>query len=302
MNVLVLRWSLTGEQAQASDTFVAPFRDAGHHVVVEDLRPLAPFPFPWTVARFFGLFPETVLERPEPIAPLTSPKTGWDLVILGAQVWFMSPSMPVAALLHGPDRDVFEGARVLTLVTARNMWVAGWRKIVARVEDAGGRVTDRVVATHGGVVLKGYFATLFFQLSGKRDQLGQKAGIPPETFDRLARQGREASEKLWTARPDEPLLPQEGTAFLSPPHAVGEQIVSRIFPWIARAAAATSAPGSALRTAWAWFVLTFVVSSIFGFLVPCFSAYFLARRWIDPWLAAQGRLPVRNVPPRVAVQ
>src|SRR5579872_876811 len=59
------------------------------------LRPRDPYPFPWPILRFFDTFPETIyLDAPE-LAPLgLDPGERFDLVILGYQVWFLSPSLP----------------------------------------------------------------------------------------------------------------------------------------------------------------------------------------------------------------
>jgi len=288
--VLVLSWSQSGQLHQVAHAFAQPFADAGHEVVYRELKPLEPFPFPWKVTTFFGAFPETVLERPGAIAPVDAPGE-WDLVVLAAQVWFLSPSPPFIAYLTGPDAALLSGRRVVTLVACRNMWVRGWRRLVALAQARGALVTDRVVATHSGSVLASYFSTLFWMLTGRRDVVKAlpAAGIDAATFARVARLGAHAAARIDTPGP---LLDDQDCATISPTHAFGEVIVGAIFPWLAHAIAAMSRPGSGMRALCAYGMLGFILGALFTLLLPCTLIRFACRPWIDPWLEARARLPV----------
>lgn len=286
--VLLVSWTQSGQVARASAAFTRPFREAGHEVVEVRLRPVQPYPFPWKVSSFFGVFPETVLGRPDPIERVAA-EGDFDLVILAAQVWFLSPSQPFQALLTGPDRELVRGRRVLTLMVCRNMWISGWQKLVRLVQAAGGVVTDNIVATHGGSVMASYFTTLYWMLSGKKKVAGAQLGVAEDSLARLTRLGGVAAARVTSPGA---LLAGESTHTVSYPHALGEQIARRLFPILARVIAATSAPGSTLRGVWAYGVLAFVLSHVFGLLVPCFTAWFLFGSRIRRWLDAQARLPV----------
>jgi hypothetical protein len=298
--VLVIGWSQSGQLRRVADAFTQPFVDAGHEVHRLDLAPATPFPFPWSVATFFGEFPETVLGRPRPNAPLHLPPGEWDLVVLAAQVWFMAPSQPVAAFLQGPDAAVLDGRRVLTLMSCRNMWVRGWSAMVRRVRGLGGVVTDRVVATQSGSVFASYFSTLAFMLTGRRDAIKvlPAAEIGPDTFARLTLLGQTAAARLSDAPPLAPLLPEHAAAALSYPHAWGEQLVGPLFPVIGAAIAAVSRHGSWLRGALAHLVLAFILSCVFGLLIPCFATEWMFRRWLRPWLDGRARL---DAPPSTTI-
>lgn len=292
--VLVLWWSQSGQLRRVAEAFAEPFSAAGHEVVYAELTPAAPFPFPWRVTTFFGEFPETVLGRPKPIQPLHLPDGEWDLVILVAQIWFLSPSQPFAAFLNGPDREVLRGRRVVTLISCRNMWIRGWRRIVTMVGAAGGHVTDRVVATHSGSVFASYFSTLAWMLTGRRDAIKvlPAAGLAEETFAHLTEWGALAADRLRSAQPSETLLGDRVTAGISHAHAFGEQIVGPIFPLLATIISAVSRPGSTLRNACSVGMLCFILSCVFGLLIPCVVTERLLRRWIDPWLDRLASLPV----------
>ncbi len=302
--VLVVWWSQSGQLEKVARAFARPFQVAGHDVHFVALRPITPYPFPWKITTFFGEFPETVLGRPAPIAPLDAPAGPWDLVVLTSQVWFLSPSQPFAALLSGPDRAVVAGRRVLTLVSCRNMWVSGWRRLVALTEAAGGRVTDRVVATQSGSVFASYFTTLAWMLTGKRDAIKAlpAAGIGDETFDRLDALGTIAAARLTDAAPDAPLLADQPTASISHVHTFGERVVGAIFPTFAHLIAAVSRPGTPLRHVSAFGMLAFMLTVVIGLFVPFLIAERLLRRWTTPWLDGLARLPVSHLSPAAGVR
>lgn len=299
--VLVIGWSQSGQLRSVAEAFSKPFSDAGHEVAYVELQPVTPFPFPWKVNTFFGEFPETVLGRPAPIQRLQLPPGEWDLIVLAAQVWFLSPSQPFAALLTGPDRGIFVGKRVITLISCRNMWVRGWRRLVGLVQDAGGIVTDRIVATHSGSVFASYFTTLAWMLTGKRDAIKAlpAAGLGADTFTHMAEFGRIAAERLGDEPPAPPgrsppvaLLADQVTATVSYPHAFGEQIVGSLFPVFATIIAAVSRPRTILRDLSAVALLCFILSVVIGLFVPFVIAEVLLRRWVDPWLDRLARLPI----------
>ena len=174
-----------------------------------------------------------------------------------------------------------------------NMWVVGWRKLVRLVGAAGGDVTDNVAATFAGSVMASYFTALYSMLSGRKKVGGHTIGVAEDGLARLARLGSVLADRVANASPGAPLLAGEVTHTLSYPHALGEQIAGRLFPLLARLIALTSRPGSFLRGIWAWFVLAFVLSNVFGLLIPCFTAWFLFGRRIRRWLDRQASLPVR---------
>lgn len=294
--VLVIGWSHSGQARRAAESFTRPLVDAGHEVVFVDIEPTQAYPFPWNVRGFFSLFPESVLIRPAPINALIIPERDWGLIILASQVWFLSPSQPIAAFLLSPAAKVLAGRRVLTLVTCRNMWIRGWRRTVELVVKAGGIVTDRVISTHAGSPMASYFSTLGWMLTGRRDAIKAlpAAGIDEAGYGRLTALGTVVAQRLETT--EGALLADQDTASVAHLHAFGEQFVgAAMFPWMASIIATLSAPGSALRGVFAWAMLAFVLSALFS-LAPTFALVRLIfGRWIDPWLESRAVLPIRPV-------
>src|SRR5207244_2261252 len=58
---LILWYSQTGQLRRALEAFVRPLEEAGVELVWEELRPVPPFPFPWSLRAFLDAFPESVL-------------------------------------------------------------------------------------------------------------------------------------------------------------------------------------------------------------------------------------------------
>lgn len=295
--VLVVNWTHSGQARRAAESFTRPLADAGHEVVFVELKPTQAYPFPWNVRGFFSLFPETVLIRPAPIEPVVIPDRDWGLVIIASQVWFLSPSQPIAAFLLSPAAKVLAGRRVLTLVTCRNMWIRGWRRTVELIQQAGGIVTDRVISTHAGSPMASYFSTLGWMLTGRRDAIKAlpAAGIDESGYDRLTTLGTVLAQRLEGS--DGPYLADQDTASVAHLHAFGEQFVgAAFFPWMAWIQATLSKPDSALRTLFAWSMLAFVLNALFV-LAPSFALIRLVfGRWIDPWLESRARLPILPIP------
>ncbi|MCP4916041.1 MAG: hypothetical protein GY913_03875 [Proteobacteria bacterium] len=292
--VLVLWFSQSGQLGRVAEAFTQPLTDAGHEVCSVELKPLEPFPFPWKVTQFFGIFPETVREVPVALEPVQIPDGPWDRVILCSQIWFLSPSAVVASFLRSDAAAVLDGVPVLTLIGCRNMWVNGWRRLVRHIEARGGRVTDRVVVTHSGSIFASYFSTLAWMLTGKREtNVLPKAEIDESRFGWLAELGAQAATRL----DQDVLFPDTTTASVSHMHALGEQFAARLFPLLAAVYAATSSPGSFLRHLYAVNQMTLTISLVFLLLVPCFVTRLLFGRWLDPWLERLATLPLHGDTP-----
>ena len=109
--ILVLYYSQSGQQLSILQSLTKPLVEAGHVIHIEEIQPVEKYPFPWSAYQFFNAFPETFHQRPLPLKPL-SPKAfdSYDLIIVGYQPWFLTPSRPVSSFLQSD-----EGKRILRL-------------------------------------------------------------------------------------------------------------------------------------------------------------------------------------------
>ena len=97
--ILVIYYSQSGQLGEIIDKFTGPIIAAGNTVDRVCIQPLNAFPFPWTGKSFFAVMPDSVLTIPTELQPFELKHTNYDLVILGYQAWFLSPSIPTNSIL-----------------------------------------------------------------------------------------------------------------------------------------------------------------------------------------------------------
>jgi len=178
--VLVVHFSQTGQLSRVLASLLGPLEtDPGIQVVQEYLEPERPFPFPWPLVRFFDVFPECVHLDPPPLKPVAvDPDTDFDLIIIGYQPWFLSPSLPITAFMVLPEaRRLMEGRPVVTTIACRNMWLKAQEAMKRMIADNGGRLIDNVVLVDQGSPAATFVTTPRWLLTGRKDRF---LGIFPE--------------------------------------------------------------------------------------------------------------------------
>ena len=128
--VLAVFYSQSGQLEQIIDHFTLPLTTSG--ATVEKLRiyPEQPYPFPWTGKSFFSVMPDCVQQVPGKLLPFSFKESRYDLIILGYQAWFLSPSIPSNTLMFDPRfREIARNTPVITITGARNMWISAMEKI-----------------------------------------------------------------------------------------------------------------------------------------------------------------------------
>ena len=97
-DILCINYSQSGQLDAILDNFLGPLSD--HNIERVSLAPVKPYSFPWSTKNFYDPMPETVLEEAVELEPISFAKEKYDLIILGYQPWFLSPSLPTSSLLH----------------------------------------------------------------------------------------------------------------------------------------------------------------------------------------------------------
>src|SRR3989338_5773375 len=180
--VLVVHYSQTGQLDRLMASVCAPLlQRRGIRVDFLALQPAKPYPFPWPFFSFFGIFPEPVLRRPQPLLPLAvQADTRYDLVILAYQVWFLSPSLPMTSFLASAEAaTLLKGTPVLTLIGCRNMWLMAQEKLKARLDALGARLVDNIAVIDEGGSAWSFLTTPLWMFTGQRQRWSwlPKAGI-----------------------------------------------------------------------------------------------------------------------------
>ena len=144
--VLVVYYTQSGQLKEIIDSVLSPLTE-----VTIDFLPIdtaEPFPFPWTDEAFFGAFPESYLQIPQPLKPFQLAHTDYDLVILGYQVWYLSPSIPFNSFLQSEaGKQLLQGKPVITISGTRNMWVMAHQKVKKLLTDCGAHLVGNIALT-----------------------------------------------------------------------------------------------------------------------------------------------------------
>ncbi|MDR3697623.1 hypothetical protein [Mucilaginibacter sp.] len=182
--ILAIYYTQSGQMGEIMETFTAPLAEAGAVIEKVEIRPLADYNFPWTGKRFFSVMPSCVLGIPEQLAPLGLKEKAYDLVILGYQPWFLSPSIPSSSLLQNTEfKALLKNTPVITISAARNMWINAFVRVRNMLKDAGAKLVGNIalVDKHPNAVS---FITIFYwMLSGKKERylnIFPKPGISDE--------------------------------------------------------------------------------------------------------------------------
>ena len=179
--ILAIYYTQSGQMREIINSFTAPLIEAGVSVEKAGIKPVTDYDFPWTGKRFFSVMPSCVLGVPEPLEPLNLKEKSYDLIILGYQPWFLSPSIPCNSLLQNAEfRALLKDTPVLTISAARNMWINAFVRVRNLLHGAGAKFVGNIalVDRHPNPVS---FVTIFYwMLSGKKERylnLFPKPGI-----------------------------------------------------------------------------------------------------------------------------
>jgi hypothetical protein len=169
--ILAIYYTQSGQMGDIIDSFTAPIVRAGAIVEKVVIKPVEEYSFPWTGNRFFAVMPDCVLGVTTELQPVILKEKEYDLIILGYQPWFLSPSIPSNSLLNHPDfKLILKGTPVITISAGRNMWLNAFDRIRASLKDAGARLVGNIalVDKHSNPIS---FVTIFYwMLTGKKEK------------------------------------------------------------------------------------------------------------------------------------
>lgn len=167
--VLAIYYSQTGQLGEIIDNITEPLIAAGIAVEKVRVRPVNDYPFPWTSERFYDVMPDTVLGVPVPLEPFTLQEAQYDLVILGYQSWFLSPSIPSGSLLQHPSfKAVLANTPVVTVTGARNMWLNAFIGIKKLLHKNGASLVGNIALVDRHLNPLSYFTIFHWMLGGSK--------------------------------------------------------------------------------------------------------------------------------------
>jgi hypothetical protein len=198
--ILVIYYTQTGQTLEIIRSLTKSFEGVGEiELVLEAIRPIPEFPFPWSSKAFFQAMPESVQGLGCPVAPLNlPPQPPFDLVILAWQAWFLSPSLPIQGFLQSePGRALLRGTPVITLTGSRNMWVMALQDVKKYLAIAGARHVGNIALRDRAPNLLSVFSIARWLFYNRREKSGwiPRAGVSARDIDRC----REFGQSIKTA-------------------------------------------------------------------------------------------------------
>jgi hypothetical protein len=169
--ILAIYYSQSGQLAAIIDQFTSPLETAGHEVEKVRIETDPGYPFPWTSQSFYSVMPDCVLGVPTGLAPFELRSETYDLIILGYQAWFLSPSIPVNSLLHHPAfLAVLKNTPVITITGARNMWMNAFAEVRKMLGQAGANLVGNIALVDRHPNHISYVTIFHWLLGGKKSR------------------------------------------------------------------------------------------------------------------------------------
>lgn len=268
-HVLVVHYSQSGQLNKIVDAVTMPL--LGQEQIQVDylaLQMQEEFPFPWPFWHFFHIFPETVLQRPQPLQPffLDTDKK-YDLVILAYQVWFLSPSLPMTSFLATEQAQaLLKDTPVMTLIGCRNMWLMAQEKVKLRLQQLGARLVDNAVLTDACGSAASFLATPMWMFTGKKQAYAwlPKAGIAEQDISAAQRFGQAIKSRLLTDSSPivEPMLRGLAAVTVNEKLIASERIGNRSFQVWSRLLSKLGAQHSVTRSLGLMVYIVFLLAMI----------------------------------------
>ncbi|HMK27762.1 MAG TPA: hypothetical protein VK483_17145 [Chitinophagaceae bacterium] len=185
--VLVIYYSQSGQLSDIINSLTGPLKEAGHAVEIIRVQPAKAYPFPWKGKSFFAVMPDCVLGVPTELQPFQLKETAYDLVIIGYQAWFLSPSIPSNSILAHPSvKAVLKNTPVLTITGARNMWISAMERIRKMLKESEARHAGNIVLVDKHANFVSFVTILYWMFTGKRDRylkIFPKPGVSDADID-----------------------------------------------------------------------------------------------------------------------
>jgi hypothetical protein len=200
--VLAIYYTQSGQMGDIISSFTAPITEAGATVEKVQVKPVTEYKFPWKGNHFFSVMPDCVLSVPTALQPFRLKEKSYDLVILGYQPWFLSPSIPSNSIVNHPDfKALLKDTPVVTISAGRNMWLNAYVRIRKSLKDAGGKLVGNIalVDKHSNPIS---FITIFYwMLTGKKERylnIFPKPGVSDEDIKNTSVFGEIVAKHLAT--------------------------------------------------------------------------------------------------------
>ena len=167
--ILVIYYTQSGQLEDILNNFTAPLVKAGHIVEKVRVHVAKDYPFPWNGKAFFSVMPDCVLSVPTTLKPFQLKENKYDLIILGYQAWFLSPSIPVNSILQDPSvKAVLKDTAVVTITGARNMWISAMERIKKTLKNSEAKLVGSVALYDKHHNFISFITIFYWMFKGKK--------------------------------------------------------------------------------------------------------------------------------------
>lgn len=195
-HILVIHYSQSGQLTEIVNNVCASLRSSDEITITDYVVEMeTPFPFPWTKDKFFGIFPETFMQIPEPVKPMPDEvlsKT-YDLIILGYPIWYLTPALPISSFLDTEQaKKVFKNTPVITVIGCRNMWIMAQEKMKRKLQSLQANLVGNIVLADRHINHISVITISHWMFSGVKSRLWgvfPKPGVAQEDIDQAVKFG-----------------------------------------------------------------------------------------------------------------
>ncbi|WP_373518879.1 dialkylrecorsinol condensing enzyme DarA [Pricia sp.] len=280
--VLIIHYSQTGQLTTILENMASTLTGDNINISHFEIVPKPQFGFPWKPERFYDVFPETFMQIPSgfhrPKPEILENK--YDLVILGYQVWYLTPSIPINSFLKSDfAKLLLKDTPVVSVVACRNMWIQAQEKIKRLLASVDAKLVGHIALVDRHINHISVITIEHWMLSGRKDRyLGifPKPGISDTDIDKASKFGHPIKAALkandFSNLQDELLL--LGAVRVNPYLVRTDERGNVLFSKWANLLMAKGRPGEPKRLKWIGFFKFYLKFAIW-FIAPLVFVVFL---------------------------
>ncbi|MCV6628942.1 MAG: dialkylresorcinol condensing enzyme DarA [Flavobacteriaceae bacterium] len=171
--ILVLYYSQSGQLEEILKQVCSSIDTMQVQIDYQPIASKRKFKFPWKKPDFFDAFPESFLEKAEPIEAIPEAvlNTNYDLIVLGYTVWYLSPSIPTASFLQSEAaKKLLSNKAVITLNASRNMWIMAQEKVKKYLQGLDVKLVGNIALVDRHINHISVITIVQWMFSGKKEK------------------------------------------------------------------------------------------------------------------------------------
>ncbi len=193
--ILVIYYTQSGQIKNILYSILSNFDSEKVKIDFAKIKPVKDYPFPWQPSStFYNVFPESVKGISIPINALfVNNSENYDLVILGLQVWYLSPSVPISSFLKSEQaKIILNNKPVITVYGTRNMWVSANKTVKSLIKKTDGNLVGNIVLSDKHHNLISVITIIRWLINGKKEasKFFPEAGVSSKDFSDAQKFGK----------------------------------------------------------------------------------------------------------------